>query len=304
MGNFVGMVSLAIWHGLHACTFFMETSIAIHRPTVAFSLPSDDIGVGIDLGTTNSAIAYLDGNTPTIIEIPNNGRTMKSVVAYDEQDNPLVGTEALEWEAKTKISAYRHVKRVIGTGSTFLKKEIIEVVPHLIPTGNFAEKIFKKGKEISLGKMLQDAEENPTMLKSLRRNSDGKFDKVSPVTVSAAILERLLEVARSHTKKSITRAVIGVPAYFNDAQKNATIQAAEKAGIEKVKLLTEPEAAALAYGLDKGSKTEELVLVFDLGGGTYDVSILLVSKGFTEIVCTSGNAQLGDPISTPRLRPS
>lgn len=257
------------------------------------STQDDGIGVGIDLGTTNSAIAFLNGDIPEIIEIPNNGRTMKSVVAFDESGKPLVGNDALEWERKTSISAYRHVKRVIGTGVNFLSKETCEVVPHLIPTAKSASSGKKSKKKSTLQRILQDAKENPTMLVSLQKGEDGKYNSVSPEAVSAAILRRLLDVAKDHTSKKITRAVIGVPAYFDDEQREATIRAANLAGVEKVKLLREPEAAALAYGVDKDSQEEEFVLVFDLGGGTYDVSVLLVEKGLTEIVCTSGNAQLG-----------
>jgi molecular chaperone DnaK (HSP70) len=273
-------------------------------------IPNDDddcIGVGIDLGTTNSAIAFLDDNNkPRIIEIPNNGRTVKSVVAFEDTDSgddfstALVGNDALQWERRNLETAYRHVKRVIGLGSTFLPKETREVVPHLVPWIDDGVKEKKKSKfkksknkAPTLLKLLEDAKENPAMLYSLY----GKGDRpqISPETISSCILQKLLHIAADHTGKTITRAVIGVPAYFNDEQREATIRAAKACGVEKVKLLREPEAAALAYGVGKDSSggNEELVLVFDLGGGTYDVSILLIEKGLTEIVCTSGNAQLG-----------
>lgn len=285
---------------------FFTNRVARHG-TVPIALAStqesqnDGIGVGIDLGTTNSAIAFLDGNVPKIIEIPNNGPTMKSVVSYDDDSIPLVGKDAIDWERDENISAYRHVKRVIGTGANFLSPETTDVVPHLVPVSPAGEKSSrtknkknKKKKQPSLVRLLEDAKENPTMLFSLKTNEGKVGNKVSPETISSSILQKLLDVASEHTKKPITRAVIGVPAYFNDAQRDATVRAANLAGIEKVKLLREPEAAALAYGVDKEStEEEELVLVFDLGGGTYDVSILLVEKGLTEIVCTSGNSQLG-----------
>jgi molecular chaperone DnaK (HSP70) len=261
--------------------------------TRLFATEKDEIGVGIDLGTTNSAIAFLDGDTPEIIEIPNNGRTMKSVVAFDESGKAFVGNEALEWEMKTSIGAYRHVKRVIGTGVNSLSKETRDVVPHLPPIAKSYSPGKKSKKKPTLQRILQDAQENPTMLFSLLKGEFGKYNSVSPEVISAAILKRLLDVATDYTDKKITRAVIGVPAYFNDEQREATIRAAKLAGVEKVKLLREPEAAALAYGVDKDTQEEELVLVFDLGGGTYDVSVLLVETGLTEIVCTSGNAQLG-----------
>jgi len=268
-----------------------------------------EIGVGIDLGTTNSAIAFLDKeNVPRIIEIPNNGRTMKSVVAFNENSDPLVGKEALDWEHRRKESAYRHVKRVIGTSFNNLSDETREVVPHLVPDScgtnenddRKNKKRKKKGyrknkrKGPSLIRILEDADNYPTKLFSLNDNNGSTKSYISPEDVSSCVLQQLLNVASDHTGDSITRAVIGIPAYFNDAQKEATVRAAKACGIEKVKLLREPEAAALAYGIGKDNwDDEELVLVFDLGGGTYDVSVLTVGRGLTEIVCTSGNSQLG-----------
>jgi len=288
-----------------------------------------EIGVGIDLGTTNSAIAFLnEDNKPQIIEIPNNGRTMKSVVAFDNKYNnnsnenenddcvnfshAIVGNEAIEWEKKNKENAYRHVKRVIGTSINHLTRETKEVVPHLVPITdsgtdddssisnkkgekNYRRKRKKKKKKPTLEKILKDADVYPTRLYSLNESGPDK-DKsyISPEDISSCILQKLLMVASEFTGHSITRAVIGVPAYFNDAQRDATVRAANACGIEKVKLLREPEAAALAYGINKDSdEEEELVLVFDLGGGTYDVSVLMVERGLTEIMCTSGNSQLG-----------
>ena len=256
------------------------------------------IGVGIDLGTTNSAIAFLDGSKPRIIEIPGNGRTMKSVVAFDKEGNALVGNDAITWERATNLSAYRHVKRVLGMGANFIPQETSEVVPHLVPVSSHDESSKnskKKKKKPTLLKLLKDAKENPAMLFPLAKATGGeKVATVSPETISSMILTKLLAVAIDVADQTITRAVIGVPAYFNDAQRDATVRAANQAGIEKVKLLREPEAAALAYGVDKdSSEEEELVLVLDLGGGTYDVSILLIEKKLTEIVCTSGDAQLG-----------
>ena len=285
-----------------------------------------EIGVGIDLGTTNSAIAFLnENNEPRIIEIPNNGRTVKSVVAFDSKYNDndnddsvnfsyaLVGNEAIEWEQQHEENVYRHVKRVIGTSINHITKETKAVVPHLVLADDtdddydydsnsknkgkktrYSQK--KKKKKASLEKILKDADAFPTRLYSLNESSPDKNEPsyISPEYISSCILQRLLMVASEHTGNTITRAVIGVPAYFNDAQRDATVRAANACGIEKVKLLREPEAAALAYGVDKDSdEEEELVLVFDLGGGTYDVSVLMVEKGLTEIVCTSGNSQLG-----------
>jgi molecular chaperone DnaK (HSP70) len=280
-----------------------EHSGRIPSPSIVTALAAE-IGVGIDLGTTNSAVAFLDkDNVPRIIEIPNNGRTMKSVVAFDENSEPLVGKEALDWEHQHKETAYRHVKRVIGTSFNNLSDETREVVPHLVPDScgvddknDRGKKSYrrKKKKGPSLIRVLEDADNYPTKLFSLNDNGDTGKSCISPEDVSSCVLERLLNVASDHTGDSITKAVIGIPAYFNDAQKEATVRAAKACGIEKVKLLREPEAAALAYGFGKGNGSEEeLVLVFDLGGGTYDVSVLTIGRGLTEIVCTSGNSQLG-----------
>ena len=283
---------------------------------------SGGIGVGIDLGTTNSAIAYLDPihNTPKIVEIPKNGRTMKSVVGpvFVDDDEPMtvVGNDAIEWEYDNHISAYRHFKRVMGTGSTFLSSEVVDVVPHVVRNklldvgvgsnkknkkGQKNKKKNKKNKPPSLIRLMEDAKTNPVELEGLIE----KTKIVSPEQISSQILQKLIRECEESTQQTITRAVIGVPAYFNDAQRDATVKAANLAGIEKVKLLREPEAAALAYGNLDGKnikespddydleEEEEFVLVFDLGGGTYDVSILLIEKGLTEIVCTAGDAKLG-----------
>ncbi|KAL3908464.1 MAG: hypothetical protein SGILL_008470 [Bacillariaceae sp.] len=293
-----------------------------HRHTRTFSSVTDmdeGIGVGIDLGTTNSAIAFLDESTnePCIIEIPHNGRTMPSVVVWEKDKNEfseaVVGKEAIEWERQHQETAYRHVKRIMGSCAQFVSRETKQVVPHLVlqkdgssrnSGGKGKKKNRKKDKPPSLERQIQAASDDPAMLHPLNRQSTlTASDFVSPETISSCILQKLLDAATKHTGQQISRAVIGVPAYFNDAQRDATTRAANACGIEKVKLLREPEAAALAYGVGKDDDNddsddddeieEELVLVFDLGGGTYDVSVLLVEKGLTEIVCTSGNAQLG-----------
>ena len=266
-----------------------------------------EIGVGIDLGTTNSAIAFLnDHNEPEIIEIPNNGRTIKSIVAFDQKfsiNDALVGNDAIDWEQENKENAYKHVKRVMGTSINHLSRETKEVVPHIfcaIEKASYNDtqkkKKKKKKKEPSLDRIIHDADLYPTRLLFQKESSghDEITSYISPEDISSCVLKKLLTVATEHTGHSITRAVIGVPAYFNDAQRDATERSANACGIQKVKLLPEPEAAALAYGIDKNlEEEEELVLVFDLGGGTFDVSLLVVAKGLTEIICTSGNSQLG-----------
>ena len=254
-----------------------------------------EIGIGIDLGTTFSAVAYLkDGKFPTIIPVPENGRTMPSLVSINEQGVATVGKEA-EAAQCPNMKPYRNVKRVLGTGGK-LPKRTTKVIPFLRPST--AGKTFVKD---SLANQIADAQANPVMLVSQFNSSE----LIRPEIISSHVLQSLKHVAEVHTGCKVTRAVIGVPAYFHDEQREATKRSAQMAGIEKVKLLREPEAAALAYGIGKDQVTnyhkekagddidDELVLVFDLGGGTFDVSMLLVGGGLTEIICTSGNAQLG-----------
>ena len=360
-----------------------------------------EIGVGIDLGTTNSAIAYLkDNRIPTILSIPHNGRTIPSIVAIvstsTTQDNTtqsvltstiVVGQLALEQQPQLhpknntedsdkndQIILYRNVKRIIGTGGKVLvtassstntnhqKEDISFIVPHV--------QVSKTGKTYSkfnVWNQLYDSIHHPTLLlrrppqapgssRSSHNNNNNSMKNVDhvpdhanntdandteqdidndlyirPELISSYIIQTLKNATEQQLKNVIvTRAVIGVPAYFNEAQRNATIRAAQFAGIHTIKLLREPEAAALAYGFqsedamtqdvttfppstgkrlnhkkmknnqdydddDDDVNDDELVLVFDLGGGTYDVSILYTSRQdqIMEIIATSGNTELG-----------
>ncbi|CAB9526544.1 protein DnaK [Seminavis robusta] len=237
---------------------------------------------------------------------------MPSVVTQSEQA-VLVGRQAIALEAEQ--GSYRNVKRILGRGA-HAAQESLEVVPFLFANQqnrednntakkNKKKKHKKKKKVDSLSNQIKDAQENPAMLLS----SVDQQSSILPAEISAHILRKLIETAEEHAQQKVTRAVIGVPAYFHDEQRDATIQAANLAGIDKVKLLREPEAAALAYGVgrqqqltrtveklnndDDDDDDDELVLVFDLGGGTYDVSMLLVGGGLTEIITTSGDSQLG-----------
>jgi len=300
----------------------------------------DGIGIGIDLGTTFSAAAVLNGlGLPEIVPVPPNGsRTIPSVVtfrgSYDRGNGEerqqqlelpllppnkvLVGLEARddddgngdENDGATGVT-FRHVKRVIGTGGK-VPKDVVDVVPHV--RVNRDGKTYKRD---SLANQVDDAQRYPTMLELIRGDDgDGGDDDsnnnrqirelIRPEWVSSYVLRTLKDAAEGHTGKRVDRAVIGVPAYFHDEQRAATVRAAELAGIPKVKLLREPEAAALAYGvgreqlrskdrigIDDDDVDDELVLVFDLGGGTYDVSILMAGGGVTEIISTSGNVNLG-----------
>ena len=190
--------------------------------------------VGIDLGTTNSAVAVLEGNDPTIIANAEGGRTTPSVVAFAKNGDVLVG-EIAKRQAVTNVDrTIRSVKRHIGT--------------------------------------------------DWHTEIDDK--KYTPQEISARILQKLKRDAESYLGEDVTDAVITVPAYFDDAERQATKEAGEIAGMNVLRIINEPTAAALAYGLDKG-KEDELILVFDLGGGTFDVSLLEVGKdpedGFSTI---------------------
>lgn len=271
------------------------------------------IGVGIDLGTTNSAAAILIDGVPTIVPVgdgsssndtsSNNsksGRTIPSVVSILSKDQVLVGKEAVQAEVDNPSATYRNVKRVLGQGGTTAAVSA-EVVPNLLIKSASAR---RKGRNIgkhkstmqpSLTQQLKEAEESPARLQCAVED----MSILAPEEISAKVLRKLYDAVekRRGTGEKVTRAVIGVPAYFNDAQRDATLRASKLAGVEKARLLREPEAAALAYGIGKeqaGEKEDdELVLVFDLGGGTFDVSILEVGGGITEVVATAGNNMLG-----------
>ena len=300
-----------------------ETPLGGHgNNDVSLMSSADDnsagIGIGIDLGTTFSAVAVLSAQDgiPHIIPIPGNGRTMPSVVSLEENletkndnNNPTtaqsnqvrvhVGKDACDRQVVLG-GAYRNVKRVLGTGGK-IPRDVASVVPFVLP--NPKGKTYQKD---SLSNQLYDAQHFPTLLRSMLPAVGPYPATILPETISSYVLQTLVAAAEQHTSQRVTRAVIGVPAYFHDAQRNATVQAAQQAGLQKVKLLREPEAAALAYGIGKeqlrsrekdmandGDDDDELVLVFDLGGGTYDVSMLVVGGGVTEIISTSGDVKLG-----------
>ncbi|MDR0283864.1 MAG: Hsp70 family protein, partial [Propionibacteriaceae bacterium] len=196
--------------------------------------------VGIDLGTTNSCVAVLEGGDPTVIPNAEGARTTPSVVAFAKGGEVLVG-EVAKRQAVTNVErTIRSVKREMGT--------------------NWSQEI------------------------------DGKTYK--PQQISAFVLQKLKRDAEAYLGEKVTNAVITVPAYFSDAQRQATKEAGEIAGLTVDRIINEPTAAALAYGLDKGDK-EQTVLVFDLGGGTFDVSLLEISDGVFEVKATNGDNRLG-----------
>ncbi len=218
--------------------------------------------IGIDLGTTNSAMAVMEGGEPKVIPNAEGNRTTPSIVAMSKTGERLVGQIAKRQAVINYENTIFSVKRLIGR--SFDDKEVqkdIELVPY---------KIVKKGTGVSV-----------TM--------DGK--DYSPAEVSAMILSKLKTDAESYLGEKVTEAVITVPAYFNDSQRQATKDAGKIAGLEVKRIINEPTAAALAYGLDK--KKEEKIAVYDLGGGTFDISILELGDGVFEVKSTNGDTHLG-----------
>jgi molecular chaperone DnaK len=217
--------------------------------------------VGIDLGTTNSVIAFLEGDKPVIITNAEGSRTTPSVVAYKENNERLVGLLAKRQAVMNPNNTIYSAKRFIGRRWGEVDEET-KIVSYKVEKGP------------------HDA---------IRFNVRGKL--IAPEEVSAAVLRKLVDDASRFLGEKVTEAVITVPAYFNDAQRQATKDAGQIAGLKVLRIVNEPTAAALAYGMDK--KGSETVMLFDLGGGTFDVSILDVGEGVCEVRSTSGDTHLG-----------
>jgi molecular chaperone DnaK len=219
--------------------------------------------VGIDLGTTNSVVSVLEGANPNVIPNAEGNRTTPSVVAYTANGEVLVGQIAKRQAVVNPENTFSSVKRFIGCQYDEIENEI--------------NRISYKVKKEDGGKLKIYS---PILNKSF-----------SPEEISASVLKKLVSDASRFLKENITQAIITVPAYFNDSQRLATKDAGAIAGLEVLRILNEPTAAALAYGLDK--KKNEVVLIFDLGGGTFDVSILEVGDEVFEVLSTSGDTHLG-----------
>ena len=218
--------------------------------------------IGIDLGTTNSAMAVMEGGEPKVIANAEGNRTTPSIVAVSKSGERIVGQVAKRQSVINYENTVFSVKRLIGRGFTDSEvKKDIELVPYKIEKSN-------GGVVIKMG--------------------DKSY---SPAEISAMILSKLKADAEAYLGEKVTEAVITVPAYFNDAQRQATKDAGKIAGLEVKRIINEPTAAALAYGLDK--KKEEKVVVYDLGGGTFDVSILELGDGVFEVKSTNGDTHLG-----------
>ena len=217
--------------------------------------------VGIDLGTTNSVVAVMEGGKPAVIANAEGFRTTPSVVAYAKNGDRLVGQIAKRQAVMNPENTLYSVKRFIGRRQDEVGTETSEV-PY---------KVANVGGSVKI------------------ETSDGK--QYAPEEISAQVLRKLVDDASKYLGEKVTQAVITVPAYFNDSQRQATKDAGKIAGVEVLRIINEPTAAALAYGLDK--KSNETILVFDLGGGTFDVSILEVGDGVFEVLSTSGDTHLG-----------
>jgi Fe-S protein assembly chaperone HscA len=225
-------------------------------------MPNERI-VGIDLGTTNSLVAYMEADRPVVIPGEDGLNLVPSVVALDEDGQIVVGSAARKYLIETPERAVYSVKRLMGRGVEDVQDEL-----KLFP--------FRLADDLVAGEVLRI------------KLSDKTF---TPPEISAFILRQLKRNAERYFAAPVTKAVITVPAYFNDAQRQATKDAGRIAGLEVLRLVNEPTAASLAYGLDK--KNAETVAVYDLGGGTFDISILKLHEGIFEVIATNGDTHLG-----------
>ncbi len=217
--------------------------------------------IGIDLGTTNSVVAVMEGGDPVVITNPEGGRTTPSVVGFAKSGERLVGQVAKRQAITNPENTVYSIKRFMGRRVDEVQSEI-KTVPFKVVAGpNGDVRVVAQGKEYS------------------------------PPEISAMILQKMKDAAEQYLGEKVTQAVITVPAYFNDSQRQATKDAGKIAGLEVLRIVNEPTAAALAYGLDK--KRDETIAVYDFGGGTFDISILEVGEGVVEVKSTNGDTHLG-----------
>jgi len=219
--------------------------------------------IGIDLGTTNSCVAIMDGSQPKVLENAEGTRTTPSVVAFGENDERLVGQSAKRQAVTNPENTLFAIKRLMGRNfdDKSVKKEVSRVPYKIIKADNNDAWLESRGK------------------------------KYSPSQISAFILQKMKETAEKYLGQAVTKAVITVPAYFNDSQRQATKDAGKIAGLEVLRIINEPTAASLAYGFDK--KVGQKIAVYDLGGGTFDISILEIGDGVFEVKSTNGDTFLG-----------
>src|ERR671925_610302 len=217
--------------------------------------------IGIDLGTTNSVVAVMEGGEPIVITNPEGGRLTPSVVAFTKSGERLVGQVAKRQAVTNPENTIFSIKRFMGRKYEEVNEEM-KMVPYKVTrSSNGDARVDISGKEYS------------------------------PPEISAMILQKLKSAAEDYLGQKIDKAVITVPAYFNDAQRQATKDAGRIAGLEVLRIINEPTAAALAYGLDK--KKDETIAVYDLGGGTFDISVLEIGEGVFEVKATNGDTHLG-----------
>src|SRR5579864_3009974 len=216
--------------------------------------------IGIDLGTTNSCVAVMEGGEPKVIANEEGGRTTPSVVGFTKTGERLVGQVAKRQAITNPENTVYSIKRFMGRRYDEVGEEM-KMVPYKVVQSGDHVGILAQGKEYT------------------------------PPQVSAMILQKLKKAAEDYLGEKVSEAVITVPAYFNDAQRQATKDAGQIAGLEVKRIINEPTAAALAYGLDKG--TDETIAVYDFGGGTFDISILEVGEGVIEVKATNGDTHLG-----------
>ncbi len=219
--------------------------------------------IGIDLGTTNSCVSIMEGTQPKVLENAEGARTTPSVVAFTEENEKLIGQPAKRQAVTNPENTIFAVKRLIGR--------------------NFEDPTVKKDIQSAPFKIV-NSEKGDAWI-------EAKGQKYSPSQISAFILQKMKETAEKYLGQEVTKAVITVPAYFNDAQRQATKDAGKIAGLEVLRIINEPTAASLAYGLDK--KTNKKIAVYDLGGGTFDVSVLELGDGVFEVKSTNGDTFLG-----------
>jgi len=219
--------------------------------------------IGIDLGTTNSCVAVMEGKEPKVIENSEGARTTPSMVAFTEDSDRIIGLPAKRQSVTNPENTLYAVKRLMGR--------------------KFNDPLVKKDKDL-VSYSIAKADNGDAWV-------EARSQKYSPSQISAFILQKMKETAESYLGEDVTQAVITVPAYFNDAQRQATKDAGKIAGLEVLRIINEPTAAALAYGLDK--KNGEIIAVYDLGGGTFDISILEIGDGVFEVKSTNGDTFLG-----------
>ena len=219
--------------------------------------------IGIDLGTTNSCVAVMEGSNAKVIENSEGARTTPSVVAFSENNETLVGQSAKRQAVTNPENTLFAIKRLIGR--------------------SFDDEKINKDKELVPYKIVKSDKGDAWV------NASGK--DYAPSQISAYILQKMKETAESHLGQKVSQAVITVPAYFNDAQRQATKDAGKIAGLEVLRIINEPTAASLSYGLDK--KETGTIVVYDLGGGTFDVSVLEIGDGVFEVKSTNGDTFLG-----------